>query len=67
MDGLCKVLVAGGARYKGVVLTQQLLDRGHKVTILDNFRRICAMIRGFWEGQEPALLRPSGQAECWDV
>ena len=32
-----KILVTGGAGYKGVVLTQQLLDLGHQVTILDNF------------------------------
>lgn len=31
------VLVTGGAGYKGVLLTQELLKLGHKVTILDNF------------------------------
>ena len=31
------ILITGGAGYKGVVLTQKLLDKGHKVTVLDNF------------------------------
>ena len=31
------VLVTGGAGYKGVVLVEKLLDRGCKVTLLDNF------------------------------
>ncbi len=32
-----KVLVTGGAGYKGVRLSKALLDKGHDVTILDNF------------------------------
>src|SRR4030042_2288812 len=32
-----KILVTGGAGYKGIVLTTQLLEKGYKVTILDNF------------------------------
>jgi nucleoside-diphosphate-sugar epimerase len=32
-----KILVTGGAGYKGVKLAKALLDRGHEVTILDNF------------------------------
>lgn len=32
-----RVLVTGGAGYKGVVLTQRLLRQGHRVTVLDNF------------------------------
>jgi nucleoside-diphosphate-sugar epimerase len=32
-----KILVTGGAGYKGVVLSRALLDAGHQVTILDNF------------------------------
>jgi nucleoside-diphosphate-sugar epimerase len=32
-----KILITGGAGYKGVILTRKLLERGHKVTVLDNF------------------------------
>lgn len=32
-----KILVTGGAGYKGIKLTSKLLDLGHKVTVLDNF------------------------------
>ncbi len=32
-----KILVTGGAGYKGIVLTTKLLEKGYKVTILDNF------------------------------
>jgi len=31
------ILVTGGAGYKGIMLVTKLLERGHKVTILDNF------------------------------
>ncbi len=31
------ILVTGGAGYKGIVLVTKLLERGHRVTILDNF------------------------------
>ena len=36
-----KILVTGGEGYKGVVLTEVLLARGHSVTILDNFMYGC--------------------------
>lgn len=32
-----KILITGGAGYKGVLLAGKLLDRGHDVTIHDNF------------------------------
>lgn len=32
-----KILVTGGAGYKGVKLCKQLLDKGHDVTLIDNF------------------------------
>ena len=32
-----KILVTGGAGYKGVILVKKLLDRGCQVTLLDNF------------------------------
>lgn len=32
-----KILITGGAGYKGIVLTKKLLDLGHNITILDNF------------------------------
>jgi nucleoside-diphosphate-sugar epimerase len=31
------ILVTGGAGYKGILLTEYLLDKGYKVKILDNF------------------------------
>jgi len=31
------ILITGGAGYKGIVLTTRLLEKGYKVTILDNF------------------------------
>jgi len=32
-----KILITGGAGYKGIILTTKLLERGYNVTILDNF------------------------------
>lgn len=32
-----KILITGGAGYKGIVLTTKLLERGYRVTIVDNF------------------------------
>jgi nucleoside-diphosphate-sugar epimerase len=32
-----KILITGGAGYKGIVLTTKLLEKGYQVTILDNF------------------------------
>jgi len=32
-----KILITGGAGYKGVLLAEELLNLGHDVTILDNF------------------------------
>ena len=32
-----KILVTGGAGYKGIILVKKLLEKGFKVTLLDNF------------------------------
>lgn len=32
-----KILVTGGAGYKGIILTSKLLELGYEVTVLDNF------------------------------
>jgi nucleoside-diphosphate-sugar epimerase len=32
-----KILVTGGAGYKGIILVKKLLERGYPVTLLDNF------------------------------
>ena len=32
-----KILITGGAGYKGTVLTKKLLDAGYDVTAMDNF------------------------------
>ena len=32
-----KILITGGAGYKGIVLTTKLLGKGHQVTVIDNF------------------------------
>jgi len=32
-----KILVTGGAGYKGIILIKKLLDKGYKITVLDNF------------------------------
>lgn len=34
---MTKILVTGGAGYKGIILTTKLLEKGYKVTIIDNF------------------------------
>jgi nucleoside-diphosphate-sugar epimerase len=31
------ILITGGAGYKGIILTDKLLQKGYKVTVLDNF------------------------------
>ena len=36
-DNLKKILITGGAGYKGILLARELLERGLDVTILDNF------------------------------
>jgi nucleoside-diphosphate-sugar epimerase len=32
-----KILITGGAGYKGIVLTEKLLQKGYPVTVIDNF------------------------------
>ena len=34
---MMKILVTGGAGYKGTVLTRRLLEQGYEVTLMDNF------------------------------
>ena len=34
-----KLLVTGGAGYIGSIVSKQLLDNGHQVTVLDNLER----------------------------
>ncbi|HPM24099.1 MAG TPA: SDR family oxidoreductase [Phycisphaerae bacterium] len=41
-----KILITGGAGYKGLKLSEALLERGHEVTVFDNFMY----------GMEPALF-----------
>ena len=38
------ILVTGGAGYKGIILVTELLERGHRVTILDNFMYGCESV-----------------------
>ena len=37
LDDKPKILMTGGAGYIGSVLSRVLLERGHRVTVLDNF------------------------------
>ncbi len=44
---MIRVLITGGAGYKGVILAEQLLKTGCKVTILDNFLYGYELVLGF--------------------
>ena len=37
IDNIMKILVTGGAGYIGSIMTKQLLDKGFKVVVVDNF------------------------------
>lgn len=52
-----KILITGGAGYKGVKLTEELLNRGHHVTILDNFMYGCSPIFGLVNNPNLDILK----------
>jgi nucleoside-diphosphate-sugar epimerase len=54
-----KVLVTGGAGFKGCVVTSALLDRGHDVTVFDTFR--------YGEGPGMGLLQRGARVVRGDV
>jgi len=54
---MIRVLITGGAGYKGVILAEQLLQAGCKVTILDNFLYGYESVLGFAADKNCTIVR----------
>ncbi|MBI3500272.1 MAG: SDR family oxidoreductase [Bacteroidetes bacterium] len=54
---MLNILITGGAGYKGVILLEELLKRGHKVTVLDNFMYGHDSVLGFVGEKNCTLIR----------
>ena len=52
-----KILVTGGAGYKGVILVRELLKKGYEVTILDNFMYGYDSVLGFSDIKNCTIIR----------
>jgi nucleoside-diphosphate-sugar epimerase len=52
-----KILITGGAGYKGTVLTEELLKSGYSVTILDNFMYGYDSVLGFVGNKHCTILK----------
>lgn len=52
-----KILVTGGAGYKGVILVDALLKRGYEVTILDNFMYGYDSVLGFADEKNCIVIK----------
>ena len=52
-----KILVTGGAGYKGVILVRELLKKGYEVTILDNFMYGYDSVLGFSDVKNCTIIR----------
>lgn len=52
-----KILVTGGAGYKGVILVEELLKRNYEVTILDNFMYGYESVLGFVENKNCSIVK----------
>ena len=52
-----KILITGGAGYKGILLTEKLLELGHEVTIIDNFMYGCEPVLHLANKENLNILR----------